>query len=42
MIWNKYIEWAFSIKMIDTVKNVINRYIKINPDIRERYAEYLL
>jgi len=42
MIWSPYIEWTFKQKVPDTVKTIINRFTKINPDIKERYVDYLI
>lgn len=41
-IWTPYIEWTFSLSIPSTVKSIIHRYTKINPDVRERYVDYLI
>ena len=41
-IWSPYIEWTFSLSIPATVKSIVHRYTKINPDVRERYVQYLI
>jgi len=41
-IWEKYLDWVITLPSTQTAICVYNRYIKLNPDIREDFIEYLI
>ena len=41
-IWEIYLDWVISLPTSQTAICVYNRYIKLNPDIREDFIEYLI
>ena len=41
-IWKSYLEWAIKIDSESTIINVYKRYMKINPDIKEDYIDFLI
>lgn len=41
-IWEIYLDWVITLPNSQTAVCVYNRYIKLNPDIREDFIEYLI
>lgn len=41
-IWTKFISWAMKLDNITSALRIIPRYLKVNPDFKETYAEYLI
>lgn len=41
-IWENYLDWVVTLPSAQTAICVYNRYIKLNPDIREDFIEYLI
>ncbi len=41
-IWEIYLDWVITLPSSQTAICVYNRYIKLNPDIREDFIEYLI
>ena len=41
-IWAAYNTWALKLDSIATAKGIMRRYLRINPDFKEDYLEYLL
>jgi pre-mRNA-splicing factor SYF1 len=41
-IWQKYSKWAMTLDNSSTALRVIPRYLKINPDYKETFAQYLI
>lgn len=41
-IWVLYHSWAFQLDSIQTSKSIFQRYLRINPDFKENYLDYLL
>jgi pre-mRNA-splicing factor SYF1 len=41
-IWEIYLDWVITLPSTQTAICVYNRYVKINPDIREDLIEYLI
>ena len=40
-IWNKFAKWCMSLDNISTALRAIPRYLKLNPDFKEQYADFL-
>ena len=40
-IWEYYLEWAESLRLQAVGVSVFNRYLKINPDAKDRYLAFL-
>lgn len=41
-LWKSYCEWALTCGCMRTTKAVINRYIKVDEDYKEKFGYYLL
>jgi pre-mRNA-splicing factor SYF1 len=41
-IWEYYLDWVVTLPSSQTAICIYNRYIKLNPDIREDFIEYLI
>jgi pre-mRNA-splicing factor SYF1 len=41
-IWKKFVVWAMKLDNYLTALHIVPRYLKINPDFKETYVEYLL
>lgn len=41
-IWEIYLDWVITLPSSQTAICVYNRYVKLNPDIREDFIEYLI
>lgn len=41
-IWKKYCDWTISSDSIKTAKHVYERYLKVNPDSKEDYLDFLI
>ncbi|CAD8151307.1 unnamed protein product [Paramecium octaurelia] len=41
-IWKAYCQWISKTESIKTAISIYNRYIKINPDYKEEYLDYLV
>jgi pre-mRNA-splicing factor SYF1 len=41
-IWKKFSLWAMKLDNSSTALSVIPRYIKLNPDFKEQFSDYLL
>lgn len=41
-VWEMYIDWAAFLPLLQTAISVYKRYIRINPDCREDFVDYLV
>ena len=41
-IWKRFVDWVMKLDNYWTALRTVPRYLKINPDFKETYAEYLL
>lgn len=41
-IWKRFSLWSMKLDNSNTALTVIPRYIKLNPDFKEQFADYLL
>ena len=41
-IWDLYLDWAVGLPLIQTALSVFKRYVKVNPDSREDFVDYLV
>lgn len=41
-IWKKYCEWVAGTDAVKTACSVFERYLKVNPDYKEEFVDYLV
>eukprot|EP01017_Pseudomicrothorax_dubius_P029249 TRINITY_DN3538_c0_g1_i2.p1 TRINITY_DN3538_c0_g1~~TRINITY_DN3538_c0_g1_i2.p1 ORF type:complete len:768 (+),score=176.01 TRINITY_DN3538_c0_g1_i2:60-2363(+) len=41
-VWTQYRQWVMSIDSMATTRTVLRRYIKLNPEYKEEYADFLI
>lgn len=41
-IWHKFTAWAMRLDNYSTALRIVPRYLKLNPDFKETYADYLI
>jgi pre-mRNA-splicing factor SYF1 len=41
-IWKKYCEWVATTDAVKSACNVFDRYLKVNPDYKEEFVDYLV
>ena len=40
-VWHKFSVWSMKLDNSNTALKIIPRYIKLNPDFKEQFADYL-